>query len=415
MAIPGLRTWDTLGYQHDTRPIRDTPFLTRGQVEDDEDPEQRSRIKVRVTGVYDEIPVSALPWAEPCIHLGAGEDQGDVPIPPTGTWVWVMFERGDHKKPVWLGTWYGAPAGVLDTPEEFRDQAAEGGDPRGGPDSGQILPTRYRKNYGRRTPIGNLWEMDDTEGNIRITFRTPKGHYLVLFDSDTQHIELQTPKGHRIRMQDCDKDRAEKNQEAYDNRIAETTDAGYNIDQSDTPRGPDAEPEQFIEVVTANGHRIRMDDPNPDTESPPPQKITIETTDGHIMVMDDVEKEITITTKDGHNLAMQDRDLYVLLKTIAGHELRMDDPSLRVDLTTPGDYYVQLDDIAQKAELGSPCGNKISVQCNPGGLIDIPSGTMNLLIAELMTLTSGTGIVLSAPTVDLNGNVRINGVTQVGS
>jgi hypothetical protein len=67
--------------------------LYRAVVEDDGDPVQRMRVRVRIPSLD---PSTA--WALPCLAPGS------VAVPKVGTQVWIMFERGDPRYPVWLGT-----------------------------------------------------------------------------------------------------------------------------------------------------------------------------------------------------------------------------------------------------------------------------------------------------------------------
>lgn len=84
--------------------------LVRGIVIDNEDPEKRGRIKVRVPS-YHGIPNQSrtwiddndLPWSTPGIFISGGNDLGQRILPTVGTRVFVMFEDGDFTKPVYFG------------------------------------------------------------------------------------------------------------------------------------------------------------------------------------------------------------------------------------------------------------------------------------------------------------------------
>jgi uncharacterized protein involved in type VI secretion and phage assembly len=67
-----------------------------GIVTDNDDPEQRGRVKVQVPSVLQDVEA----WARPCLPYG------HFFIPPVGTQVWVEFEAGDPNYPIWVGVWY---------------------------------------------------------------------------------------------------------------------------------------------------------------------------------------------------------------------------------------------------------------------------------------------------------------------
>jgi hypothetical protein len=74
----------------------------RGLVDDNADPAQRGRLKVRVPAVLGEVSL----WAMPCVpYAGAGVGLHLLPEPGTG--IWVEFEAGDPSFPVWTGCFWG--------------------------------------------------------------------------------------------------------------------------------------------------------------------------------------------------------------------------------------------------------------------------------------------------------------------
>lgn len=80
----------------------DLEGLYRGTVAFNVDPERRGRLMLTVPNVLGYVPTT---WAEPCAPLAGppGPGMGVYFVPPIGTGVWVMFERGDLNRPVWLG------------------------------------------------------------------------------------------------------------------------------------------------------------------------------------------------------------------------------------------------------------------------------------------------------------------------
>ena len=73
----------------------------RGKVVDNQDPEKRGSIKVRVPGVLAETDL----WALPCSPY-AGKDVGFFAIPPVDASVWVEFEAGELGHPIWTGCFW---------------------------------------------------------------------------------------------------------------------------------------------------------------------------------------------------------------------------------------------------------------------------------------------------------------------
>lgn len=77
--------------------------LYRGIVRDVEDPEGKGRVRLEVHELLG--PGKLTDWASYCAPFGGG-GAGFFMLPRPGDGVWVMFERGEPAKPVWLGFWY---------------------------------------------------------------------------------------------------------------------------------------------------------------------------------------------------------------------------------------------------------------------------------------------------------------------
>jgi uncharacterized protein involved in type VI secretion and phage assembly len=73
----------------------------RGTVSDNDDPESRGRIKVKVPAVLSAVEA----WAMPCVPY-AGDGVGFYSLPAVGTGVWVEFEAGDPSFPIWTGCFW---------------------------------------------------------------------------------------------------------------------------------------------------------------------------------------------------------------------------------------------------------------------------------------------------------------------
>ncbi len=86
----------------------------RGIVTDVNAPENMGRIRARVPGVMQD---GELPWALPCAPF-TGPDVGFFAVPPVDAAVWIEFEAGDIRYPIWSGGWW--PRGDAPDPEEGR-------------------------------------------------------------------------------------------------------------------------------------------------------------------------------------------------------------------------------------------------------------------------------------------------------
>jgi hypothetical protein len=72
-----------------------------GEVVDTEDPLFSGRIKIKVFGKFDEIPVEDIPWAYPGNNLTAGSSSGGgfLSVPKLGSIVSVRFDQGNLYHP----------------------------------------------------------------------------------------------------------------------------------------------------------------------------------------------------------------------------------------------------------------------------------------------------------------------------
>lgn len=90
----------------------------RGLVVDNEDPEKRARVTLRVPSILGDDAISH--WAEPCLPFGGYQDQGLFMVPAVGAQVWVEFEAGDINHPIWTGTTWQQSS---DVPTEASDKS----------------------------------------------------------------------------------------------------------------------------------------------------------------------------------------------------------------------------------------------------------------------------------------------------
>lgn len=75
----------------------------RGKVENNLDPNQQGRVQISCPAV---LGSGSLAWAMPCVPY-AGSQVGFFAAPPVGANVWVEFEGGDTRYPIWTGCFWG--------------------------------------------------------------------------------------------------------------------------------------------------------------------------------------------------------------------------------------------------------------------------------------------------------------------
>jgi len=98
-----------------------------GVVTDVADPKKIARVRAKVPAVLGEDVDTG--WALPCLPAGGGKDIGLLFLPPVGATVWVEFAGGDVSRPIWSGTFYGAPestGGADDLGTETGAEAPQG-------------------------------------------------------------------------------------------------------------------------------------------------------------------------------------------------------------------------------------------------------------------------------------------------
>ena len=128
-----------------------------------DDPKKIGRIRARVPAVLGEEIESG--WALPCVPGGGGKERGMLFLPQVGDTVWIEFAAGDVSRPIWVGTFWGAP------------------DSTGGADD---LGTET----GPEAPTGDGKDAAATLGVLK----TKSGHELT-FDDDGQVVLLANGNG----------------------------------------------------------------------------------------------------------------------------------------------------------------------------------------------------------------------------
>lgn len=75
----------------------------QGTVKENIDPERRGRLRALVPDVLGDHKSN---WAMPCLPL-AGHNMGLYTVPPVEAHVWIEFEQGDPRYPIWVGGFWG--------------------------------------------------------------------------------------------------------------------------------------------------------------------------------------------------------------------------------------------------------------------------------------------------------------------
>lgn len=162
--------------------------LYRGYVLDNKDPKNQGRIKVAVPGVYGNDVKTGEPmestWALPKFNT-AGATWGVEFIPPvknpdgTPVTVWIEFESGDQKKPVWSGCFLKVDQLVEKLKPIYSDKSV----PHGGY---CIVTPRQNYMFINDNDDGAIYELADRFGN-KITM-TEEG--IVVLDKNGNSITM---------------------------------------------------------------------------------------------------------------------------------------------------------------------------------------------------------------------------------
>lgn len=139
--------------------VRGFHGIYRAQVAVADDPEQRRRYRVRVSGVHpNELPDAMLPWAESCLF--GGKSFGDFPVFEVGDRVFVLFEGADRRYPILMGGWLSSYAGISDLPAELDRDRRE-----------RWLRLDRAGNALELSPLADEMHVQLRSGNARVTVR----------------------------------------------------------------------------------------------------------------------------------------------------------------------------------------------------------------------------------------------------
>jgi len=158
------------------------PIFFKALVVNNNDPLNSRRVQVRVVGIhpmpgdddYSLVPDECLPWAEPCIPITSGKNNGsygDFDVPDKDDWVRVFFEDEGYQRPVYFG--------ILVTRVDKRDDFTPG--------KNKVIHDRWN----------NHVEVNEQE--IKITKNN--GHVIHIHDN---FIEITSKDGNSIKLDDSE-------------------------------------------------------------------------------------------------------------------------------------------------------------------------------------------------------------------
>ena len=177
-------------------PIRDTDKKThsfdgfyRAIVMDVDDPLKAGRVRVKVMPFFADILTDHLPWAIYADNMMGGHaNNGGLFVPDLYSHVFVFFENGDHRFPVYFAAAPAIQNDVPDAPTWTRetddtfdeiDSSKKTGVTKAGGGSWDTPDASYNSTYPNnkvfKTTKGITVEYDDTDGNVRIHVYHPSG------------------------------------------------------------------------------------------------------------------------------------------------------------------------------------------------------------------------------------------------
>ena len=158
-----------------------------GVVQDIEDPKKLGRVRALIPNVYGD---DVSPWIMPCFPGGVGVDAGMICIPREFQYIWVTFEEGDPRSPIYMGGFAietdrgrDSDLSALEDSDVHQDNVSplpthaqglpDGTDTEGTiNDYRNIPPSSFRGQYGKvqitRTQLGNVIELNDSDDATRV-------------------------------------------------------------------------------------------------------------------------------------------------------------------------------------------------------------------------------------------------------
>jgi hypothetical protein len=147
-------------------------------------------------------PLKEFPWAYPISAMGGFDDSGLNWIPPAGSTVAIVFEKGDRNSPYYLGTVWHRNRGPVGTPhnwlykniDEYKNiyEGQRGGYLVGKNDESQVLPPWNTESYNGFDLNSEVDFSSNVDEQKKITypniygFKTPEKHMLKMVDGDAK-------------------------------------------------------------------------------------------------------------------------------------------------------------------------------------------------------------------------------------
>lgn len=131
----------------------------RAFVVNNDDPEQRGRIRVKVPSVFGQEETF---WCLPCMPFGGLDEQGLFMVPEVGAQVWVEFEEGNPDMPIWTGVFW-QPSRPI--PSEAQKS----------PPTTRVL----------KTPAGHVLQFDDEASAEKVALKHTIGSELAIDEQGT--------------------------------------------------------------------------------------------------------------------------------------------------------------------------------------------------------------------------------------
>lgn len=155
--------------------------LYRAKVVDNKDPKKQGRIKVIVPALFGKTELPQ--WALPRDFRSTAKDGGEFFPPEIDDFVFIEFEGGDPKFPVYSGGWYGETSEGEELPEDFVHDE----------ENAPMVK-------GFKDRAGNCILFDQTPEAEKVTIQT-KNHYIVLDETkDSEAVYLAHKKGSQLQI-----------------------------------------------------------------------------------------------------------------------------------------------------------------------------------------------------------------------